>query len=183
MFKQTEYCHVCNNEMKLKKNESMPENCPACNADLRNPASENLKQTIECQHLNENDKTEGAGELYITNKRVFWMKGEVTAQSLGGEILVDEKTKIKRGLGRKEVITQKTNSLSNIAVAGIAAKLKSRGAGQISFELPIDEVSGFEEWQKGLRKGVVLTGTDGEEHIFLTPFAMEFMNTLSRYVR
>ena len=84
MFAKTQDCPVCFSGVKLNKDNSFPDVCPACSADLVNPGSELVRDTIECEHL-KGALGLGSGELFITNKRVFWIARK---EPDGGNILV-----------------------------------------------------------------------------------------------
>ena len=179
MFKQSEYCHVCNGEMKLKKNESMPALCPVCKTDLANPSSETVLAYCECDHRRSSVNLD-SGELTVTNKRIFFIKGAVTAKSLGGGIT--KETVEKRGLLRRDVVLETTNDLSKIAVAGIAAKVKSKGAGVISVEIPHGDISSMEDIKRGTRKGVKISTRSGNEYDFYSSDVEQLKSLLSAYV-
>ena len=78
-------CHVCMSGIKPLKGGALPPACPACGADLENPGSEVMCKSIECEHL-KGALGIGNGELFITNKRVFWIarKDDETANALVG---------------------------------------------------------------------------------------------------
>ena len=84
MFAQTKDCPVCFTGVKLNKDKSFPAVCPACNADLLKPGSEIVRDTIECEHL-KGALGLGSGELFITNKRIFWIARK---EPEGGNVLV-----------------------------------------------------------------------------------------------
>ena len=68
----TKQCHICNKEIKTKKDADFPPLCPVCGTDLENISSETVNRSISCEHL------KGAlginpGDLVITNSRVFWI--------------------------------------------------------------------------------------------------------------
>ena len=179
MFRQSEYCHVCYSEMKLKKNESLPAECPICGTDLQNPASETVRSSIECEYI-KGTITRGEGELSLTNKRIFFIKGKVTAESLGGGIT--KETVEKRGLFGRNTVVETQNPLSTIAVTAIAAKVKSRGAGELSVNIPLEELAELEDAKRGLRKGVTVRTRGGEEYSFYSRNPQEIMDFLSPYV-
>ena len=83
MFKKSENCYLCYSEIKLGKNESLPAVCPCCCADLANPSAEVLQSNIECEHIKGTFGID-AGMLFITNTRIFWLKGEVGAEESNG---------------------------------------------------------------------------------------------------
>lgn len=141
--KQTEFCHVCKYPITIKKNESLPPVCPFCGADLANPGAETLVNTIECEHIK---GTVGAGEgtLYATNKRLFFIKGKKIA-----DVDPDDDS---------------YGAAANVAIAGILSK----GAGKISVNVPLEDVSGIADCKKLLRKGVTLnTKSSGSYNFFL----------------
>ena len=84
MFGKTGTCNICCSEFKLNKDESLPALCPACGADLANPHSETVRDSIDCDHI-KGTLGIGNGELFITNKRVFWIARK---EPDGGNILV-----------------------------------------------------------------------------------------------
>ena len=71
-MKRTESCYLCYTAFKLKKDESLPAMCPACGADMANPNFETVRNSIECEHIKGTFGI-GTGELFITNKRIFWV--------------------------------------------------------------------------------------------------------------
>jgi len=85
--KQSAYCHICSAKIRFRKGESLPPACPACGADLENPFSETLRDVISCEHL-KGALGIGTGEMYITDKRLFWMprKDEDSGNILVGAI-------------------------------------------------------------------------------------------------
>jgi hypothetical protein len=144
--KTTEFCHVCNYPITLKKNEPLPPICPVCGADLANRASETLVSTIECEHI-KGAIGAGDGVLYASNRRLFFIKGKVSAESMGG------------GLANSE-------SGTNFALGGLAAKALSKGSGKASVSIPLENIGGIEDCKKGLRKGVTLHTKSGESYNF-----------------
>ena len=143
MSKQTEFCHVCNYPLKLKKNESLPPVCPVCGANLANRAEETLVSTIECEHL-KGAVGAGQGILFATNKRLFFIKGQKTA-----DVAADDES---------------YGAAANVAIAGIM----SIGAGKISFNVPLEDIDRIEDVKKLLRKGVTLhTKSGGSYNIFM----------------
>ncbi|MCL2045274.1 MAG: hypothetical protein FWG88_02675 [Oscillospiraceae bacterium] len=179
MFKQSEYCHVCFSEMKLKKNESLPDRCPVCKTDLSNPETETIRAIVECKYR-KGALSLDEGELTVTNLRVFFIKGAVTAKSLGGGIM--KETVEKQGIFRRNVVTETLNPLSTIAVTGIAAKVKSKGAGQISIEIPHGEITTLDDFSKGTNKGVIVRTKSGEEYNLYYPDPSELKELLNPYV-
>jgi len=71
-FKQSASCHICMTDIKYGKGEALPPVCPACGADWENPASETLRDVISCDHL-KGALGIGTGEMFITDKRLFWI--------------------------------------------------------------------------------------------------------------
>jgi len=82
-MKKTDSCYLCNTSFKLKKGESTPPACPACGADLIDQNSETVRSSIECEHI-KGALGIGTGELFITNKRIFWIarKDDESANTL-----------------------------------------------------------------------------------------------------
>ena len=139
--KTTEFCHVCKYPITLKKNQSLPPICPVCGADLTNPSSETLVNTIECEHI-KGAIGAGDGVLYATNKRLFFIKGKKTA-----DVDADDDS---------------YGANANVAIAAILSK----GAGKISVNVPLENVGGIEDCKKLLRKGVSLHTKSGESYNF-----------------
>jgi len=72
MFKGTVVCPLCNREIKEGEKDCLPPICSVCASDLASGA-ETLQGSIECEHFKGMLGT-GDGELFVTNKRVFWLK-------------------------------------------------------------------------------------------------------------
>ena len=104
----------------------------------------------------------------------------MTAKSQGGGIT--QETIEKRGLLRRDVVVENTNSLTNIAVGGIAAKLKSKGAGKVSVNIPLEDFAGIEDTSKTLRKGVTIRTKSGQEYDFTTQNPEEIVSRVNRYI-
>ena len=71
-FNESAVCHICRTEFKYRKGDVQPNVCPACGADFVNLASETLLDFMNCDHL-KGALGIGTGELFITNKRLFWI--------------------------------------------------------------------------------------------------------------
>lgn len=139
--KTTEYCHVCNSPMQLKKNASLPPVCPICGADLANPETEKIVNTIECEHL-KGAIGAGDGLLFASTKRLFFIKERKKA-----DVGYDDDS---YGAAANVVITAALN----------------KGAGKVSVNIPLEDIVGIEDCKKGLRKGVTLTTKSGESYNF-----------------
>ena len=139
--KKREFCHLCGRDIPLKKNESMPPICPVCNTDLQNPA-EKVQNVINCIYQ-KGALGSGEGQLYITNTRVFWIKGAVDSNELdsGG-------------------------GMAASVFAGIAAKGLSKGSDKVSLSIPLDDIDRVEDYKKMLSKGVTLCTKSGASHNF-----------------
>ena len=72
MAKRKIECYLCNTSFQLKENEPDPGRCPVCDADLANPGLETIRESMDCEHLKGNFGI-GTGNLFVTNKRIFWM--------------------------------------------------------------------------------------------------------------
>ena len=165
-LKEKKRCHVCLYEYPLAKDGSAPPECPACGADLANPDAEYVNGTVECGYAAGAIGTD-KGVMYVTNQRVFWIKGAVSAESLGGGITKDEVQ--KGGLFKADTVTQKVNPLSTIAVAGIAAKMQSKGAGKASVNISLDDIARLEDYKKMLGRGVTVHTKSGASYSFTLP--------------
>ena len=141
--KTTEFCHVCNSPITLKKNQPLPPVCPVCGANLANRAEENLVNTIECEHI-KGAVGAGDGVLFATNKRLFFIKVKKSVD------VADDDDSYATG--------------ANVAIAAILSK----GAGKISVNVPLEDIDKIEDCKKLLRKGVTLHTKSGKSYnIFL----------------
>jgi len=87
MAKRTLTCYLCSTSFGLKDKDPDPIVCPVCNADLTNPDSEAVQSSLACEHIKGSIGV-GTGELFITNKRIFWIprKDEDSGNVLVGMI-------------------------------------------------------------------------------------------------
>jgi len=136
-----EFCPVCRSGISLKQDQPLPPACPFCGTDLANPGSETLWGYIQCEYI------KGAvgindGALFLTNQRIFWIKGEYGSDEFGG----DEN-----------------------ALGGITRAILNKGTGQMQVNLPLGNYAGFEDCKKGLRKGVAVKAKSGESYNFFIP--------------
>ena len=142
MFQKSEYCHVCNAKIKVKKNES-PSVCQVCGADLANPAAETVRDSVECEHI-KGFFGIAPGELYLTTRRLFWVNKVKTPE--GGE-----------------------GYNSTDSVLKLAAMAKGKGEGEMKVNVPLDNIGKVEECRKGLRRGVTVHTKSGESYNFFFP--------------
>ena len=161
--KTTEFCHVCNYPITLKKGASLPPVCPVCEANLANRAEETLVSTFECEHL-KGAIGAGDGFLYATNKRLFFIKAKKSADVGGGDY--DDDSEYGYGAG------------ANAAIAGILSK----GAGKISVNVPLEDIGSMEDCKKGLRKGVTLHTKSGEAYNFFMPIHLGKVEALKDFL-
>ena len=160
--KETKTCHVCLNPYPLNDKGSAPGLCPACGTDLANPGTETLQNSTDCDYGKGRMDT-AKGVLYVTNTRVFWIKTAVSAESLGGGLGKDE---VQKNWFKRDTVVEKVNPLSAIITAGIASKLKSKGAGKASVDIPLGDIARLEEFKRGMRKGVTLHTKSGGSYDF-----------------
>jgi len=143
-----EFCPVCRSGISLKQDQPLPPACPFCGTDLANPGSEILWGYIECEYI------KGAvgindGALFVTNQRIFWIKGEYSSDEFGGG--------------------GTASSGGAFALGGITAAILNKGTGQMQVNLPLSNYAGFEDCKKGLRKGVAVKAKSGESFGFFIP--------------
>ena len=138
--KTTEFCHVCNYPITLKKNQSLPPFCSVCGADLANRAAETLVNTIECEHI-KGAFGAGQGLLYATNKRLFFIKGR-------------KRTDVDPDGGYAAAANNTIDALVSI------------GAEKISVNVPLENIGRIEDCKKLLRKGVTLHTKSGQSYNF-----------------
>ena len=141
MSKQIEFCHVCGMPMKLKSNESLPPVCPVCGADLLNPGTETLVNTIECEHI-KGTFGSGGGVLFATNKRLFFIKM------------------------KKNADVDSDNDSYGAAARGTIDGILSVGSGKVLVNVPLADVGRIEDCKKLLRKGVALHTKSGASYNF-----------------
>ena len=75
----------------------------------------------------------------------------------------------KAGFLRPERVTRKANKLENIAVAGIASKALSKGAGKASVNIPLGDIARLEDYKKMLGRGVTVHTKSGASYSFTLP--------------
>ena len=149
-----EFCHVCNGVVKVDMNAALNV-CPFCGADLANPDSETLCSSIECEHI-KGFLGIGDGELYVTNKRLFF---------------------IKKKMGNTE------GYQSVGAVGGFAAAIINKSAGKMEVNMPVENIGRIEDCRKGLRKGITLHTKSGESYNFFCSKPQELKDIFAPYIK
>ena len=138
---ETICCHVCSADIKLKKGAPPPAVCPVCGTDLANPAAETVRGCIQCEHI-KGFLGIAPGELYLTTRRVFWLKRVNPTD--GGYSGTD-------------------------AVLKMAANAKGKGEGELKVNVPLEDVDHVVDCKKGLRRGVTLHTKSGQSYNFFFP--------------
>ena len=76
-------CHICQH---ITKSETAPEFCPKCETSLANPSEETIRKVTHCS-LNKGVFGGGLGTLFLTNRRVLWIKDDANAMTYGGGLV------------------------------------------------------------------------------------------------
>ena len=148
---EKKFCHVCNGVIKVDMKAPLP-TCPFCGADLTNPSSEVLCKSIECEHI-KGFLGMGNGELYVTNKRLFFIK-------------------------KKE----NTEGYQSNAFGGLASSITNKSAGKMEVNMPLENIGRIEDCRKGLRKGITLHTKSGESYNFFCSKPQELKDFMAPYI-
>jgi ribosomal protein S27E len=135
-------CHICGNVMK---SEEALVACTKCGANLANPREETVQKQVHCQYTT---GTLGGwtGWLYLTNKRLVWIKdGNAVGGGLVGA-LIDSAAgggKLGFSIPLEELVLAEESKIGLLAKA-IAIKTKDGAEGKLG-------ISKRDEWLNALR--------------------------------
>jgi len=86
-FKKKTDCHICNNQMKTKKDEETPTICTICNADLVNPNSEIRIDITATDSVQAGGISAAMVMIILTDKRLIFHAEEGGEYVAGGGLI------------------------------------------------------------------------------------------------
>jgi len=126
-------CHVCE---KMMKSEDSIAACTRCAANLANPTDEIVQKKAHCQS-SVNALPGWTGWLYLTNKRLLWIKD--TSTGIGAAI---------GGL-----------------VGELIESAVTAGKNKVGFSIPLDDIVSVEDGKFGLfAKAIIVNTKAGVAH-------------------
>lgn len=126
-------CHIC---QKITKSETPPDVCPECGTNLVNRNDEMVRKSKGCSY-NKGAFGGNSGWLYLTNKRVIWIKSDENAGAYGG----------------------------GLVGALVAGAVDAKAGDKMKISIPLDNLQSAYEKRRGLFGGsIVLTTKDGAEY-------------------
>ena len=146
-------CHICQN---VTKDETPPTVCPRCGANLANPSEETVQKKTNCS-LNKGLFGSGAGILYLTNRRMLWVKSEANAMTYGGGLV------------------------GGVAAAVANSKAKGR---KNWFDIPLADLRSVSAKKRGLfGKAMLLTDRENNEYDLSPGKRKEWLPELEQVIK